>query len=337
MKAVAAMEQGRIEVIDLPMPVVEDYECLVKMRACGLCTTDLKIIDNHLSRMRIDYPVILGHEGVGEVIEVGSKVRNIKVGDTFTNPHGRVDPASPYTRMWGGMIEYAVAQDHKAMNDLGIDHSKRVGLGKLIPPQIDPTDGGMLLALCEAYSGIANLGVAEGMDILIYGDGPIGLALANFSRLRGARWIGCVGHHDDRLERIARLGNVDLTINSAESDVAGAVGERRFELVIDAVGSTAIIKEASQLLKPGGKVGVYGVLTKENSQLDLLELKNHTSVHMLNWPYGAGAAFDDLFELIESGDVNPGDYYSHVLPLAEVHEAVRMVKSREAFRVILQI
>jgi len=338
MKAVAVMDVGRIEVVDIPMPTIRDYECLVKVHACGLCnSTDLKIMHNELSGITVNFPVILGHEGVGEVVEVGSKVKNIKCGDRFTNPHGRVEPGTPYGRNWAGMVEYAIVQDHEVMDELGIERDAYTGLAcRRIPASISSEDAAVLLTLKEGYSSLRNFGFRPGMDALVYGDGPAGLALVRFLRMGGAGRIACVGHWRHRLEHVRNVGGADLIVNSKEEDVDEKLGAWSFDLAIDAVGSTAIIKQASQLLKPRGKVGVYGVLKRKASELSLLDLRNNTAVHMLNWPWGEHAAHDEIVEMVVSGKLNPKDFYSHVVPLEDVQEAVRKVVSREALKVILK-
>ncbi len=70
-------------------------------------------------------------------------------------------------------------------------------------------------------------------------------------------------------------------------------------------------------------------------QLSLLNLANHISLHMLNWPYHEHATHDEIIGLILRGKVRPGDYYSHVMPMEEAPRAVQMVKTREAFKVVL--
>ncbi len=335
MKAVAAPRKGKVEVVDVPMPHVEDYEALVRVRACGLCNaTDLKIIDDHLSNWKVDYPVILGHEGVGEVVEVGSKVRNIQVGDRFTNPYGRIEPGTPYNRMWAGMVEYAIVQDQEVAEELGVDRSRRVGARPRVPADVSFADASILLTLKECYSGIHNPGFEEGMDVLVYGDGPVGRALVRFMRLGGAGWLGCVGHHDDRLKGVKEVGGADLVVNSHREDVDDALGEREFDMVIDAVGSTQIILESSARLKPGGKVCVYGVLKPDDCTISLLELKNHTAVHMLNFPHREGAVHAEVVEMVQSGRIDPRNYYSHTVPIEEAPRGVEMIRSREALKVV---
>ena len=191
MKAVALPGPGHVELVDLPVPEIRPYECLVRVLACGFCnSTDLKTIDDHLGSP-VPFPVILGHEGVGEVVEVGPRVRNWKTGDRMTNPHGRLPADGGYNRYWAGMVEYAVVQDHEVMREMGLPESEFVGgAARRIPEAIDPADGGVILMLAEAYSALDNFGFRPGMDVLIYGDGPVGLAHTTFLRRRGAGWIG---------------------------------------------------------------------------------------------------------------------------------------------------
>jgi L-iditol 2-dehydrogenase len=335
MKAVAAISPGVVEVVQIPMPEIQDYECLVKVRACGLCNgTDLKIIDDTVSTTPVEYPVILGHEGVGEVVEVGKRVRNIHVGEVYLNPHGRIMPGTPFNSMWANMVEYGVLPDYKAMDELGIG-GPRYGGNLPVPAGIDPLDGGVILTLKECFSAVRNLGFQAGQEALVYGDGPVGLALVNFLRMAGAAWIGCVGHQPQRLEWIGSHSQPDLLVNSHVDTVPGRLAERRVDLVIDAVGSTVIIREASHLLKPGGTVGVVGVIKNKDAVLSLLDLANHTSVHMLNWPYREHATHQEIIGLIQSGRINPKDYYSHLMPIDEAPRAVEMVKGRDAFKVVL--
>ncbi len=337
MKAVVAKGYGAIEVVDMPAPELAEYECLVRVRACGFCSTDIKIIEDHISNLKVDYPVVLGHEGVGEVIETGAKVRNIRKGDVFCNPHGRLPENVPYRKMWANMIEYAVVQDHQVMEELGVPRAKRVGHGYPVPQDIEPADAGMLLALTEAYSGVINFGIGSDTDLLIFGDGPIALALASFARLRGAKWIGCAGHHDDRLRRFGELVSANALINTKKEEVEACLGDRRLDVAVDAVGSSKIIRQAGKLLKPGGKVGVYGVLPAHDANFNLLDVGNNTSIHMLNWPHNAAATYDDLLEHIRAGRIDPKNYYSHVLPMDEAPRALDLIRGREAFRVILEM
>ena len=88
MKALVIYEDGRAALERVPMPAFGEYEALVKITASALCGTDMKILHNSLKGFA-DYPTILGHEGVGEVVAVGSKVRHLKVGDCVALPFAK--------------------------------------------------------------------------------------------------------------------------------------------------------------------------------------------------------------------------------------------------------
>jgi L-iditol 2-dehydrogenase len=336
MKAIAAVGEGKVEVVDVPLPPIREYECRVRVRASALCNgTDLKIIDNQLTDWEVEYPCILGHENAGEVVEVGPKVKYIKVGDRYVDPMGRLAPGTPYGRMWAAMAEFAVVQDHRAMDELGVDPKEYAGRhSRPVPSSIGFEDATILLTLKECLSGVRNFGVREGTSILLYGDGPVGLALTRFLRLSGASWLAVVGHHGDRLERIRERAGPDLTINSREQSVPDALGDRKLDLVIDAVGSTAIIREGSRLLKEGGKVCVYGVLKRKDRTLSLNELANNTALHMLNWPRGQFEAHDEVVQLVLDGKLELRDYYTHVIPVDGAADGVAKLRSREAFKVV---
>ena len=85
---------------DMPIPKIGDYDALVKIESCGVCNgTDTKII--HGKFKGIDqYPVVLGHEGVGRVVEIGAKVKNYEIGDLVLMPYW-ADVPEGYSCGWG--------------------------------------------------------------------------------------------------------------------------------------------------------------------------------------------------------------------------------------------
>lgn len=340
MKAVAVTDVGRLEFVDVPMPEIRDYECLVKMTACGLCNgTDMKTIDGTLGNVREQYPVVLGHEAVGEIIEAGSRVRNLKIGDVVTDPAPGFE-GGPIRPGCAGFCEYGVMQDLEVMRELGLDKAAERRLtwrAAVVRQPMAPEDGAMLVTFKETLSAVRNFGVGEGTRVLLYGDGPNGLALAWWARHLGAAWITVVGHWDKRLERIARVARVDQTLNSGSEGVAADVGDRRFDLVLDAVGSVAILREGGRLLDRCGKLGVFGVLKNTEPDLSIRAIPNGASLQMLQWPVGANGVHDEVVGLVLDGTLTPSDFYSHVDTWENIADAVAKVRSREAFKVILTI
>ena len=342
MKAVAVLAPGVVRVVDdVPVPVPGPYEALVKVHTCGFCNgTDMQIITgsggNHGNSISI-YPTVLGHEGAGEVVAVGSKVRHIKVGERWIHPNLRPDVGNGYAKTHGGMAEYGLICDNQAMLEDGYSENDLPWIKQhRFPDSISYEDAGVLLSLAESHSAAKNFGVKEGSEVLIYGSGPMGIALSLFCRLSGGH-VTQVDKIGERLEMSRRIAGTEHLINSSEVDVATALNGKKFDVAIDIVGYTDILYEAAQHLKPGGKVGSMGVLRSNDLLVDTSRLPSNVCLHMLNFPYGEYAIMDETIALIEQELVNPKDFYSHVLPFTCIEEAVELTLKKQALKVILKI
>jgi len=349
MRAVAVMEPNKVQMVtDVPMPVIGDYQALVRVRACGICSsTDLKIVHHEhpeSSFFKFVYPTILGHEAVGEIVELGPKVRYLKVGDRVVSPlpSGMRDANSKYTNSYGQMAEYLTATDIRAMKEDGVTgeglfmrFDEIDYLTKVFPKEISFVDAAMMLTFKENYSALINFGVKEGMDVLIFGDGSVAMGLSYQLKAYNVNSVVVIGHHDDRLERIKKVSSPNILINSHSESPEEVLKDRRFDIVIDAVGKVEIIKRGARFLKPGGKVCVYGVLAEGKSTIDLYELPNNVSVHIMSYPYREHRTHDTIVRMMLDGTLKASDFYDVVLPVERCAEAIRMLEQRKAFKVIL--
>lgn len=341
MRGVAAVGNGKVEVVrDVPVPEIGPYEALVKMKSCGFCNgTDFHIIKGEMSVEVDSFPTLLGHEGVGDIVELGSKVRNYKVGDRIMNPIIKLMPGTPYGCTWGAMCDYAVVQDQKAMIADGVEESQfnpRQLECVHIPSDFDVIDGGALITLNECFSAARNFDVQD-KDVLVYGAGPMGLATMKYMRYLGARTITVIDGVAERLKLAKKLSEVDETINFNTQDKEEILAGRLFDRVIDIVGFTSILAEGSQRLRPYGIVGSMGVLRDYDCTLDLTRLKNNTLLQMLNFPYGQYAITSENIELMRAGIIDPKDFYSHVKSVEEIQEVIKLVEEKKAIKVILDL
>lgn len=342
MKAVVVTGVGQVEIRDdVPIPEITDYEVLVQNHACGICSgTDFQIINGTLEEEAgfCGYPTVLGHEGSGEVIELGKKVRNIQIGDLAIHSNLRPDVGNGYHKTYGGMAQYGIGVDFAAMLEDGVctpDTLPFNGKFHLFPKSISFQDAALLLSLAECHSAARNFGITQGSTVLIYGCGPMGTALSLFMKQEGAARIIAVDGIDERLENIRRVAGVDETVNFNKASLEDVVGDELFDFVVDAVGSSSILMDGSFRCKNRGKVCSLGVLKKADREMAVSRLKNNTCLHMLNQPSGEYAIMDETIQLITSGKVNPKDFYSHVIPFENIDEALRLVKTREALKVVL--
>lgn len=343
MKSIAVFKAGDVRIVDdVPKPQCGDYEALVKVHFCGFCNgTDFQIINETMSKDEGlgDYPTLLGHEGSGVVVETGSKVRYIKTGDRFIHPNLRIDPGNGYTRTYGGMSDYGLVADHKAMLEDGYPVEKLPFYKKFqkIPDDFDLQDGAMLLSLSESLSAVKNFGIDHTKRVLLFGAGPMGLSVAKYSGIFGAKDLTVVDTQCDRLELAVNLSGAKRTVNISEVALEEALDGELFDIAIDAVGLSSVLIQASHFVKPYGKVCSMGVLKKTDSCVDLSKIKNNTSVHMLNFPYGEYDVMEENIRYIQEGKIDPKDFYSHVINRSEIHRAMDLVRKKEALKVILQI
>ncbi len=341
MKAVAILGKGKTGMVEIPKPVMGEYDCLVKVETCGFCSgTDMKFIDDEHSREVLTYPAILGHEGAGRIIDVGSKVRHFQVGDSVINPNlPWPAPDAGYIIRWGGMAEYALVKDVQAMIDDGLEPPylpDRSGTRK-IPSSISMDDAALILSVKEIFKSLRNFGFKPGMDVLVYGDGMVGFGLCLFMRRQQAGRVCCIGHHPQRLEKIKNEAQADQVVNTHETTPDAALQGQKFDLVIDAVGKPAILLEGAKRLRPGGKIALYGVLSPHDSKIDLLDLPNHVTLHIQSFPYREHDCHDEIVEMVTSGELDLKTFYSHVMPAADIDRAVAMTRDRTAYKVVLRM
>lgn len=343
MRAIVVDAPGKVRVAeDVPKPVCGDYEALVRVEYCGFCNgSDFHIINATMLKEEglQDFPTVLGHEGCGEVVEVGKKVRYIKPGDRFIHNNLRPDVGNGYTKTYGGMAEYGLVADHKAMLEDGYEQKDLPFYKKFqqVPRDFDFVDGAMLLSLSESLSAARNFGVGPGKDVIIFGAGPMGTAVATYSKILGAESVYIVDCQQDRLENAVRVAGVDRAINFAKEDVTEALGGKLFDIGIDAVGKSSVLLQISGMLKPLGVAGSMGVLKKDDLLLDLSKLKNSTKLQMLNFPLGEYDVMEENIRFIQQGAINPKDFYSHIEPMDEIEKIMELVSSKKALKVIIKI
>ena len=147
MKAAVITALGKLEVLELPMPKLGDYDVLCKLSYGSTCAgTDIHLMDG-LHPYPIPFPTVLGHESVGRVVEVGSKVRNYKVGDLVSRVGYPVNDEIGMYSSWGGFAEYGVAKDHWQMRKDSRPEAEwtKSRVNQIIHPAIDEKTAPMII------------------------------------------------------------------------------------------------------------------------------------------------------------------------------------------------
>lgn len=254
MKAVVISEPGRVAVERVDDPTPEPEDVVVRVEACGICGTDLHVLDGDFAPTR--YPIIPGHEFCGEVVAVGGPAASVRVGDFVA-----VDPSLFCGRCrfcragrgnlcehWNGI---GVARTDGACAEL-----VRVPAANAfpLPPDLPRHWGTLVEPLSCAVRGFDMLDLRLARSYLVYGAGTMGLMLAQLARHAGAASLDVLDRNPDRLPLAARLGAGRTATSADELD-----RPQGWDVVIDATGVIAAIEDGLTRVARGGTFLQFGV------------------------------------------------------------------------------
>jgi len=334
MRTLVVNTDGTLSIIEVSKPRYNAKQALVKMVACGMCGTDIKLIHKCFKGFPdSSYPLMLGHEGVGEVVEIGADVKGLKVGDKVMIPYVDADPEvfGDLGSAWGGLCEYAVVNDAYAYPegeapDLAYSQAK-------IPDDIDPVDAVMLVTFREVLSSIRFFGINPEDPTVVFGCGPVGQTFIKFLHLLGNKDVIAVDIVDEKLSIATENGAV-ATINSSKEDLTEKVRKlypNGVKYVLDAVGLPLVANQAMSILADRGSVLCYGVLEKEEITIDFSKASYNWSFVCQQMPEKSeeGEAHDQVIEWVREGKLVLKDYISDYFSFDDSVEAYEKLLDRK--------
>lgn len=338
MRGLAVDKNGKLSIPELSMPAFGECQALVQTLSCGVCNgTDGKLIHGTFKNMR-DYPMLLGHEGVGRVVEVGKNVRKYKVGDMVLLPF-LYAAQDGYFCGWGGYCEYAVVgdQDAFALAGQGIGtptYDEGCWAQTIIRPEdaVDPVGASMIVTFREVLSAMRRFGFKANESIVIYGAGPVGLCFTRFAKLLGMGPVVTIDILDDKTAEAARMG-ADVVINSQKQDVEAEI-RRMFpngvDNIVDAVGVNALINQAMKLVKYNGRICGYGISAALDMQLDWSAGPYNWTLQFVQFPSKMEEyqAHRQIMAWINAGILDPSAFISDVIPFERITDAFDLVEKR---------
>jgi L-iditol 2-dehydrogenase len=239
MKAAVLFANKDIRFSDYKMPEVKPGTVKVKIRATGICGSDVPRVLRHGAHF---YPIVLGHEFSGDVVETGEGVTGIGIGDTVSGApllpcmecddcrKGNYALCKHYSfigsREQGSFAEYVVIPERNAVK---YDSSIQYAQAAMFEPSTVALHG----LLCGGYRG--------GYDVAILGGGTIGIFTMQWAKIYGAKTATVFDISDERLELAKRLG-ADFTVNTARE----TCGEH-FPFVFETAGQVATMLSAFEL------------------------------------------------------------------------------------------
>jgi threonine dehydrogenase-like Zn-dependent dehydrogenase len=338
------VKPGQVELVDIPEPQPGPYEARIRTEAVYLCNaTDRKLIDGHFPGVET-YPLLLGHETVGMVDQVGARVRSFKPGDRVIGGLllSPTDPA--YSSGWGGFSQYVLAGDHQAMLADGVADAEHGWLEvyeimQTVPPDISMEAAGLLCTWREVYAAFSDFHLQAGDDILVFGAGPVGLSFIKFARLLGLNYIAAVDILPEKRTRALQMG-ADEAFAPGDPELVNLSLRRGkpFDAVIDAVGRESIINEALPLVRMGGAVCVYGVIDAPVVQLQKARGPYNFNLLLHQWPtrrYEA-AAQEPLCEWLRQGKLDHREFLSAEFPVEKVQDALESSRAGQTIKTLIR-
>lgn len=342
MKAIEVTGPRQFRLADAPWPAPAAGEISIAVRGVGICGTDIEIIDGTMAYFTAGlahYPIIIGHEWVGEVMSLGPGVSGFSFGDRVVGEVSigcmtcEVCRSGAYHRCPrrtetgvlnrnGGMAEQIV------LPAWAVHH---------VSPSVDLRSAALVEPTAVALNAVRLANVGPDSRVVVVGDGPIGLLLLQVVRAKGASSVVLVGADDQRLALAAGLGAAAV-VDARSGDVPGkvrAIFPGLADIVLEASGTGAGVESAFAVAAPGARVilqGLMGKLPERPLNLDGIVIGDLTIRGALGSPH----VWPEAIALIEAGKVNPAAIVTHDVPIEDFPAALAAVRSRAAVKAIVR-
>lgn len=316
---------------------------LIKVLATGICGTDLEIFDGSMPYYTMglaNYPIVPGHEWVGEVVDLAGDVMEFKPGDLVV---GECSVGCMHCRdcLAGNYHQCRNRTETGVMNRDGgfaqFLHFPAFYLHKL-SRRVTIEAAALIEPAAIAYNAVKKAQVTPRDSVAIFGDGPIGLLLLQMSKAFGARSVTVVGATPARLKHAVELG-ADHALDSTEGDIAArlrdANGGEPPAVFLDATGNPKAVQQLLASIGPLARIVLQGLFAGRSADicLDPLVVNDATVVGALgspsNWP--------DVIRLVESGRINPAAIVNRQFTLREFEAGLDCVRRREATKVLVRV
>lgn len=312
MKAARIEQPGKGVVTNVPEPIPGADDVLIKVRAAGICGTDLHIFKGEYEAV---YPIIPGHEFSGEVAEVGVNVHNFRVGDRVT-----ADPNIPCNRC--SSCQRNEPNQCKNLRAVGVTQSGAFAEYVLAPEGNVFSIGDMsysAAALIEPLAcvvwGLKQVAVQPGDSALVFGAGPMGCLVAQALKQAGAARVVVTDVVPWRLELAERLGATHTVVADArQAAVLKSIEPDGYDIVADATGIPAVLEGTFEYAKPRGKIWVFGV-TPRGTLAKFPSYEVFRRDLKIIGSFAVNRTFPQSLTLIQSGAVQVEPLISHQLPL----------------------
>jgi L-iditol 2-dehydrogenase len=334
MRAAVLHEGGRIAEGPWPRPSAGAGELLLRMRGCGLCGSDIaKVVAFDTGR-----PIVLGHEVVGDIVEVGAGVGGFQAGERVVAAHHVPCGECHYCRR--GSESMCRAFKTSNLDPGGFAEYVRVPPANVrhatfrLPEHLTDEEASFVEPLACCARAVERARVEPGDTAVVVGLGSIGCLFVQLLRRAGATVVGA-----DPLAARARLAWALGAHASGEAAAAAAAARRLSDgrgadHVVITGGGAEVLPWAADLVRDGGTLHVFAGGSGDSLPLPLGTLY-HRELTVTSTYSSSPATLGRAFWLIAAGKVDVGRLITHRLPLARLADGVELMRRREALKVFV--
>lgn len=334
MRAVIIDKPGEIRVGSVADPTPGPDELVIKVGACGICGTDLHIAQGEFPPT--PYPIVPGHEFAGEVVSLGSNVKNLVSKDNPLAIGSRVavDPSLYCGHCFfchtghGNMCSNWQAIGDTVSGAFAEYVAVPFANAYLIPDHISFREAALIEPVACAVHGVHRLEPKLGESMLIVGAGTMGLLLLQLLLRGGASRVAMMDLNAQRLETAKKLG-ADRVATSVEALLADE--PLGFDCVIDATGVSRAIESAFTAVRRGGKFMVFGVAPQE-ARVALSPFRIYNEEITIVGSMAILNSYQQAVDLVSGGAIDTRTMLTKALPLDSFADALNIVRRGEGVK-----
>ena len=328
MKVAMYYSNSDIRIEEIPVPKIADEEILIKVKASGICGSDL------MEWYRLPKaPLVLGHEVTGEVVEVGKGVDKFRVGDRVIATH----------HVPCDECEFCFSERHTLCSSIKSTYFDPGGFSEflripainvkkgvfILPKSVSYEEGSFVEPLGCVVRGQRIAGFKSGMSVAIIGSGITGLLNLQYSMSKGANFTSVLDINEYKLKMAKEFG-ADLSLN-VEDDVVPIFKSNNKDMLADLVvvctGSPGALELAFKLAEKGGTILFFAPTDPKFEMNFNFNDFWWSGVSLVNSYAASPNDLEEALELISKSKINVKDMITHKLPLTEIQKGFNIVES----------
>lgn len=344
MKAAVLKGIENLEMEDISRPTPSPQEILIKVKACSICGTDIRVYHHGHKHMR--FPRIIGHELSGEIIEIGKRVEGHKLGEKVA-----IAPAIPCGRCHycrrgiqsmcinltaigyhydGGFAEFMVVPEDAVRN----------GCINTIPSELSFEEAALAEPLACAINGQQLSQIGLGNTVVVVGAGPLGCIHLHLAKAKGACRTILVELSRERIDFAKKFAFPDIVINPSSENAIQRIKEetegRGADRIIVSCPSGKAQEESLSMVAPRGIINFFGGLPLDNPFIKFNSNLIHYGEFYVVGTHGSAPYHNELaLSLISQGKVRIKELVTHRLPLEKLEEGLALAESKKGMKVLI--